>query len=254
MTYNLAPKGAPWFEHLTDSVRALGEAAREWQLADRAASLNEAHVGMERSVLHEGRTTHEPGPDTVPLHRRTYDNRRPHVSACYELQRLYREHRSRTRRGYRDTAMLYASGAAWAITQAQTGREPHQVVFTLDHYERPAPIPHGYGIECLGPYAGAKELAAAYEQLRSMHLAEDISEEIAGRPDHEVTERDASDMWEAGDYARGLPDAAYAYGRLLERALQYTLLGPKNAHRRQLAEQRAAEQAAAADEAEGGSR
>ncbi|MDX2520549.1 MULTISPECIES: hypothetical protein [Streptomyces] len=243
MTYNLAPENAPWFEHLTDSIRALGEAAREWQIADRTASLNEAHVEMERSVLHEGRATHQPGPDTVPLHRRTYSNCHPHVAAFYALQRLYREHRSRTRRGYRDTAMLYASGAAWAISQVQTGEQPRQAVFTLDHYERPLPIPHDYAVTGLDQYAGAAKLAAAYEQLRSMHLAEDISEEIAGRPDHEVSERDASDMWEAGDYASGLPDAAYAYGRLLESALQYTLLGAKNTHRKQLAEQRAAKDA-----------
>jgi hypothetical protein len=241
MTYNLAPENAPWFEHLTDSIRALGEAAREWQIADRAASLNEAHMDTQRSVLHEGRTTHQPGPDTVPLHRRTRSKHHPHVSAFYQLQRLYREHRSRTRREYRDASLLFASGAAWAISQVQAGEEPRQAVFTLDHCHRPAPIPHDYAVTGLDRYAAAAKVAAVYEQLRSMHLAEDICEEIAGRPDHEVSERDASDMWEAGDYASGLPDAAYAYGRLLESALEYTLLGPKNTHRKQLAEQQAAE-------------
>ncbi|MCC9712046.1 hypothetical protein E4N62_46695 [Streptomyces sp. MNU76] len=252
MTYNLAPENAPWFEHLTDSVGALGEAAREWRLADRAASLAEDHTRWERGVLHEGRTTHEPGPDTVPLHRRTYSNHRPHVRAVRELRRAYQEHRSLTRRWYGHTAMLFASGAAWAIAQVQAGGEPRQVVFTLDHYERPAPIPHGYSVEGVEAYAGAEKLAAAYDRLRSTHLAHDVSEEIAGRPDHEVTERDAGEMFEAGDHARGLPDAAYAYGLLLEGALQYVLLDTKDAHRKRLAEQRAAQQtASAATPAEG---
>lgn len=77
-----------------------------------------------------------------------------------------------------------------------------------------------------------------------MDMAGEHAEEIAGREDHEVSERDANDMFEAGAIAEGLPDAAYAYGRLAEGALAFVLLGPKAAHREQLAEQRAAREQA----------
>lgn len=252
MTYNLAPENAPWFEHLTDSVRALGESAHEWRLADRAASLAEAHTQLERSVLHEGRTTHEPGPDTVALHRRTYSNHRPHVRACHELQRIYREHRYLTRRWYGHTAMLFASGAAWAIARVQAGEEPRQVVFTLDHCERPSPTPHHYGVRGLDGYVHAVKVEQAYQRLLAMDHAAEVAEEIAGRDDHEVTERDAGDMFDAADAARGLEDAAYAYGLLAEQALRFVLLGPKDAHRKQLAEQRAAQaKAAPAEDGQG---
>lgn len=254
MTYNLAPENAPWFEHLTDSVRGLGEAAREWRLADRAAALAEAHVGLERRVLHEGRVTHQPGPDTLPFRRHTHTNHRPHTRAFFELQRIYMEHRWLTRRRYRESAMLFASGAAWAIAHVQAGEQPRQVVFDLDGYERPGPMPHGYRVECLGPYVGAKKLAAAYEQLLAKDHAREVAEEIAGRDEDEVTERDAGDMFDAADAARGIEDAAYEYGLLVEQALGFVLLGPKDAHRKRLAEERAAQQRAEiADTAEGGS-
>jgi hypothetical protein len=237
--YNLAPKNAPWFEHLTDSLRGLGEAAREWQIADRAAVLAEAHMQMERRTLHEGKTTHQPGPDTQGWARQSR-TRTPHADAFFTLHRIYMEQRFRTRREYHQAAMLFASGAAWAIKQVQAGERPHQVVFDLDGYERPEPMPHAYRIEGLDRYSNARKLKAAYERLLSMEMAAEHAEEIAGRDDHEVTERDAADMWDAADAARGMEDAAYAYGLLAERALQFVLLGPKDEHRKQLAAARAA--------------
>lgn len=254
MTYNLAPENAPWFEHLTDSVRALGEAAREWRLADRAAALAEAHVGLERNVLHEGRVTHQPGPDTVPFRRHTRTNHRPHTRAFFELQRIYMEHRWLTRRRYRESAMLFASGAAWAIARVQAGEQPGQVVFDLDEYESPAPMPHPYGVTGLDGYLHARKLTQAYERLLAKDHAREVAEEIAGRDEDEVTERDAGDMFDAADAARGIEDAAYEYGCLVEQALGFVLLGPKDAHRKRLAAERAAQQRdEAADAVEGGS-
>lgn len=234
--YNLAPDNAPWFEHLTDSVRALGEAAREWQLADQAARLLEAGTDMERRILHEGKIlVHGPasrGWDAKPR------KSGPHEHAVSDLGRVYMEHRFLTRRRYEHAAMLYASGAARAIAQVQAGEQPERVLFTLDADR--TPVVGGYKIGELGNYVNAKKIAAAYEQVLRMDQAAEYAEEIAGREDHEVSERDAGDMFEAGAYAQGLPDAAYAYGRLAEGALAYVLLGPKQEHRQQLAEQRAA--------------
>lgn len=246
--YNLAPKNAPWFEHLTDSVRGLGEAAREWQLADRAAVLAEAHMQLERRTLHEGKTTHQPGPDTQGWARRVR-TRTPHADVFFTLQRIYMEHRFRTRREYRQAALLYVSGAAWAIARVRAGEQPDRVVFDLDGYETPAPVPHAYKIEDLGNYVHARKVERAYQRLLSMEMAYEHAEEIAGRDDHEVTERDASDMWDAADAARGLEDAAYAYGLLAEEALGFVLLGPKDAHRKQLAAARAEQEAATEGEA-----
>lgn len=243
MTYNVAHSGAPWFEHLTDSVRALGEAAFEWQLADRAAALADDQLQMGRSVPHEGRTADRVGPDTLPVHRRIRI-RRPHVQAVRELTLIHMEHRNRTRFEYGRAAMLFASGAAWAIARVQAGQQPDKVEFDLDEYERPAPVPHLYGVGGLDGYAHADKVRAAYERLLSMEHAARTAEEIAGRDDHEVTERDANDMFEAADAARGIQDAAYAYGLLVERALGHVLRGPKDAHRKQRAGQRAAEEKA----------
>ena len=234
--YNLAPAAAPWFEHLIDSVQALGEAAREWQLADQTARLLEAGVELERRALHEGKIlVHGPearGWDSKPR------KRGPHEHAVFDLQKIYMEHRFLTRRRYEHAAMLYASGAARAIAQVQAGKQPERVTFTLDADR--TPVPGGYKISELGNYVNAKKIAEAYEQVLRMDQAAEHAEEIAGREDHEVTEADANDMFEAGAYAQGLPDAAYAYGRLAEGALAFVLLGPKQEHRQQLAAQRAA--------------
>jgi hypothetical protein len=248
--YNLAPANAPWFEHLVDSVRALGEAAREWQLADQRARLLEAGVELERRNLHEGKITVRGsagrGWDSNPR------GREPHAHAVMDLQKIYMEHRFLTRRCYEHAAMLYASGAARAIAQVQAGEQPERVLFTLDADR--TPMVGGYEISGLGNYVNAQKIAAAYAQVLRMDQAAEYAEEIAGRDDHEVSERDANDMFEAGAYAQGLPDAAYAYGRLGEGALAFVLLGPKDAHRKQLAEQRAdreqADASAAGDAAE----
>lgn len=238
--YNLAPDNAPWFEHLTDSVRALGEAAREWQLADQTARLLEAGVELERRTLHEGKIlVHGPaarGWDAQP--RKTG----PHEHAVFDLQKIYMEHRFLTRRRYEHAAMLFASGAARAIAQVQAGEQPERVTFALDADR--TPVVGGYAIGDLGNYVNAKKISTAYAQVLRMDQAAEYAEEIAGREDHEVTERDANDMFEAGAFAEGLPEAAYAYGRLAEGALAFVLLGPKQEHRRQLAAARDAQSTA----------
>jgi len=233
--YNLAPANAPWFEHLTDSVRALGEAAYEWQLADQTARLLESGVEIERRNLHEGKITvagpHTSGWESNPRQRG------PHEHAVLDLQKIYMEHRHITRRSYEHAAMCFASGAAWAIAQVQAGEKPGRVRFRLD--EDRWPVPGRYEIDGLGNYVNARKIAAAYEQVLSMDVAGGHAEDLAGR-DY-VADHEAAEMFRAAEHAQGLPDAAYAYGRLAEGALAFVLLGPKDAHRKELAEQRAAE-------------
>lgn len=240
MTHNLAPTNAPWFEHLTDSVRALGEAAKEWQTADRAASLAEEHVRLESRSLHEGNAIHRPTSDAPWPGPGKPHSVRPHVKAVFDLQRIYMEHRFRTQREYCHAALLFASGAAWAIAQVQAGEQPSAVAFGLDTYEPPKAVPHPFHIEGLDRYSEANKVADAYHRLLSMYQAADYAEEIAGREDREVSDRDAGDMFDALAEATGMQEAAYAYGLLAERALQFVLLSPKAAHRKQLASDRAA--------------
>jgi hypothetical protein len=239
--HNLAPANAPWFEHLTDSVRALGEAAHEWQIADKNASLLEAGVDLERRNLHEGKiAVHGPaarGWDSKPR------KRGPHEHAVFDLQKIYMEHGFLTRRRYEHAALLFASGAAWAIAQVQAGDQPEQVLFPLD--EDRDPIPGDYKIGGLGNYINAKKIAAVYELVLSMDVAGEHAEDLAGR-DY-VADHEAAEMFRESEHAQGLPDAAYAYGWLAEGALQFVLLEPKQEHRKQLAEQRAAQEQAPAD-------
>lgn len=236
--YNLAPANAPWFEHLTDSVSALREAAREWQLADQAARLLEANVELERRNLHEGEIS-VAGPETTGWHAKPH-RRGPHEHAVFDLQKIYMEHRFLTRRNYEHAAMLFASGTAWAIAQVQAGEKPGAVHFPLDEDRRP--VVGQYSIDGLGNYVDARRIAAAYEQVLSMDVSGEHAEDLAGQ-DY-VTDHEAGEMFRAAEHAQGLPDAAYAYGRLAEDALQFVLLAPKAAHHKQLAEQRAAEQKA----------
>lgn len=242
--YNLAPANAPWFEHLTDSVRALGEAAREWQLADQTARLLEAGVQMERRNLHDSKILLQ-GPaargwDSKPRRRA------PHASAVMDLQKIYMEHGFVTRRNYEHAALLFACGVARAIAEVRAGEQPDSAHFHLDADRNP--VIGGYNIGDLTGYVNAEKITAAYEQVLRMDQAAEYAEEIAGREDHEVSERDAGDMFACGELAQGLPDAAYAYGRLAEGALQFVLLGPKDAHRKKLAEARQAQPTPTADE------
>lgn len=236
MTYNLAPANAPWFEHLIDSVSALREAAREWQLADQAARLLEPGVELERRNLHEGKIT-VAGPGTAGWDAKPH-RRGPHEHAVFDLQKIYMEHRFLTRRNYGHAAVLFASGAAWAIARVQAGEKPAAVHFPLDEDRRP--VPGQYRIDGLSNYAGARKIAAAYERVLSTDVAGEHAEDLAGQ--EYVTDHEAGEMFEASAHAQGLPDAAYAYGRLAEDALRFVLLGPRAAHRTQLAEQRAAQE------------
>ncbi|WP_411090825.1 hypothetical protein [Streptomyces sp. 049-1] len=243
--YNLAPKNAPWFEHLTDSVRSLGEAAHEWKIAHTGAEL--AYTHAERGELHDGKVTGRPGPDAVVGPRRD-GSRSPHVSASFALRRAAMNHMHHLGGEYRHTAMLFASGAAWAVRKVHLGERHDQVVFVVDDTDRRDLTPGSTVIpdQALDRYSGASQLRAAHDRLTDCLLAGEHAEDIADQA--YVADHEASQMFDLGVIAEGLADAAYAYGLLAERALQYVLLGPKQAHRDRLAEERAAQEQAAADE------
>jgi hypothetical protein len=247
MTYNLAPKNAPWFEQLTDSVRGLGEAAREWQLADQTAALLEVGVQWERRAVHEGKVTGQPGPEARGWEAKPV-RRTPHEMALSALQRAYMDHRFFTRRNYERAALLFASGAAWAVRQVRAGGNPDRVVLAIDTDDRReliAGADFNADLEALqeGRYSNAGKVAAAHLTLMRCLDARARGEELG---DHDyITEHEAGEMHDCWRIAEGLADAAYTYGRHAEDALQFALLGPKEEHRRQLAAARAEHEAAA---------
>ncbi|WP_340382262.1 hypothetical protein U5640_36230 [Streptomyces sp. SS7] len=248
MRYNLAPVNAPWFEHLADSVDALGEAAREWKLAHQAAGLAHEQTDPMRRILHDGKVTGQPGPEAVGFNAKPF-TRTPHCAAVFELQRIYMEAKHHTRAEYGHAALLYASGAAWAIRAVRAGEQPARVVFGVetegDNGQRelvPDDLRLDAGLDAFDAdrYSKADKLRAACARLTECLGAGEMAAAIGDQ--EYVSERDDADAAEAWAIAEGGPDAAYAYGHLLREALGFVLLGPRDAHRRQLAEQRAAQE------------
>lgn len=256
MTYNLAPENAPWFEHLSDSVRALGEAAREWRLAATAATLARDHADVQRHPWHQGKVTGQPSPEARGFAGEPAE-RSPHMNAAFELQRLYGDVQRDTAGGYERAALLFASGAAWAVRRVRAGHHPGRVVFATDDTDRRSLIPGPFDadLDALkeARLSTAGKLWSAHDRLQECEWARHAGEDIASQ-DY-VSDHEASDMHECWALAEGLAEAAYSYGLLVEQALGFVLLGAREAHRQQLGVQRAAERrAAAADVAEEGGR
>ncbi|WP_030747534.1 hypothetical protein [Streptomyces sp. NRRL F-5135] len=227
-----------WTESLFDSVYALYEAAREYQSALQAAVLAGQGVDYARRQVHEGRIILADRTNAFGRPAR----RKPHEQALFKLSRVYSEHESAMRRGYEDAAMLFATGTVWAVHTVQEGGTPAWVEFPSDDQGQPVLRSSGTTIHTAlaeARYAGAPEVAAAHDRLSRLLAADEVAEEIAGRPDHEVTERDANDMFEAIDAAKGIGDAAFAYGLAAQRALNFALLGPRRERERALARARA---------------
>ncbi len=104
-----------WTESLFDSVYALYETAAEYRTAVRAAGVTASTVDFDRRVTHEGQ---------IALVGRTNAwghtaSRAPHAQALSVLHRLYSTVESETQGHYEAAALLYASGAAWAIRAVQ---------------------------------------------------------------------------------------------------------------------------------------
>jgi hypothetical protein len=241
---NLAPANAPWFEHLADSVDALGEAAREWKLAHQAAGLAYERADPMRRVLQGGKVTGQPGPELSGWNAKPF-TRSPHSKAVFAIERLCREAKHHTRAEYEHAALLYASGAAWAIRAVRAGEQPARVVFDVDDERVLVPGDPDAGVDAFKAdrYSKANRLEDAFDRLLEC-LAEGRRAEEIGDQEY-VSERDDAEAAEAWAIAEGTADAAYVYGQLLREALGFVLIGPRHEHRKRLAEARAAEAAQA---------
>ncbi|MFF7012255.1 hypothetical protein ACFY9Y_22265 [Streptomyces fimicarius] len=223
-----------WTESLFDSVYALYETAREYQLAYLAAQLAAAQAEFDRRKTNEGRIALEGHSAMVgrPLLRE------PHPDALFALLRIYNEAATEMHRLYEEAALLFASGAAWAIWSIQLGHTPPVVAFQTDEYD--SPVQHRLSITGLTNYAGAPALGRAYEQLARRLSAADHAVHLAEQSD--LADHEAGELHEAHDAAMGIADSAYAYGLLAQKAVNFALLEPRRARERELALARAAAQ------------
>lgn len=124
----------------------------------------------------------------------------------------------------------------WAIQAVQRGDTPPVVEFLRD--EDGMCLHRGVILPEFDGYAEDRALKAAYERLADCIDADRYAEQLAGA-DY-VSDHEAGEMFRAGEAAEGMADAAFAYGRLAQRALNFALLGPRRERERQLALARAA--------------
>lgn len=216
-----------WTDSLFDSVYALYETAIEYQTAHRAARLAVQTVDWDRRKLHEGRIALE---GRTNAYGRTL-TQPPHEKAVFNLCRLYERTESQMHRRFEEAALLYASGAAWAIASVQRGETPAHVTFQTDD-DRDA-VPNSLVPPRLDNYTGGPALNDAYNEVVNRQGASEYAEDLAGR-DY-VTEHEAGEMFRGIADAKGLADAAFAYGLLAQRALNYVLLEPRRARASELA-------------------
>ncbi|MFE0270846.1 hypothetical protein ACFWZY_01700 [Streptomyces sp. NPDC058992] len=236
----------PWFDSLTDSVSALGEAAREYRHAYRAACLARESVDLQRRQLHDGLIDITPHPDT--LWTESPYNRAPHEHAIFDLGRMYLTAKFETEGLYEEAALMYASAGAWAIRRVQAGEQPPLVVFRRDldgTFASRSYLSALYdGPPALERYRDSDRLQAAHSRLAERLAAADVAEDLAG--EEFLADHEASAMHEALDVAQDTGDVAYALGELLETALGFALLDPRQEHARSEALAHAGEQQAEA--------
>ncbi|MDX3536960.1 hypothetical protein PV721_21805 [Streptomyces sp. MB09-01] len=212
----------PWFETLTDSVSALGAAARETRTAHRAAEAAGAQYNLDRLRLLDGAITVPGRSSGVPD--------RPHDRALFTIGRSHSEHERRMADLYEDAAAAYAYGAAWAIQRVLDGQEPPLVVLGRTSDGRTVipdevfPYPPAFkGLDGWSDHARFEWARAELERLGYLwaHV-------------HDLDEPDIPDTFDLLDTTENLeafPDAAFAFGQIAESALTFALLDHRHPHR-----------------------
>ncbi|MEU4172144.1 hypothetical protein AB0F46_35335 [Streptomyces sp. NPDC026665] len=214
----------PWYEDLTDSVTALRKAAYEYKVAQRSLKSLRDSVQFERRRIEEGRIHALPLPSarggtgwaSQP------QSRSPHSDTIQKISTEYSRLLGGVNGAFEHAAMLFASGAAWAITQIQKGDMPARVAFERHPWDAHQLAPWSLEIVGLDRYSGTRPLATAYERLAACLRAGEVGQELAARED--LADHEASEMHAAFAHADGTGAAAYAYGLHAEQALGFALL------------------------------
>lgn len=219
------PTTPVWFDSLTDSVYALGAAAREAQRAARTAELARDSYDPDRirlldaEVDVDGRT-----PGAPPF--------RPHDAAVFTIGDVLSKSAGVLRELYLNTALAYGYGTTWAILRVLDGGQPAAVRLrrTQDgHYALPAelcPVPRA--MPALERWSGYTKFEQARTRLLDCEEAGDVVDYLDAQS--YLSEPDATDLHAALDVVAGQANAAYSYGVLAESALHFALLEPKAQH------------------------
>ncbi|MER7833509.1 hypothetical protein [Streptomyces sp. NPDC095602] len=220
-----------WTTSLEDSVSALGAAARELQAARQHAQLAVRGVDLDRLRLHDGRVSTAYG-------RQSHE---PHLAALSRLVSLYGQVEGETGRMYEEAALLYASGALWAVRAVLAGQTPRAVEFAQG--PDGALLRHPLTLPELDPrYGRGHRLTAAHEDLVTRNVALTVAEDLAARDDR--TDHEDYELGVVLDSARGLADAAHRCGVEAECALRFVLIGPRRAYETALVTERTQQYAA----------
>ncbi|WP_171166817.1 hypothetical protein [Streptomyces sp. I05A-00742] len=191
-----------WFQSLTESVFALGAAARELRMANQAARTAAWGVEPHRLLPVEGQLN-VPG---APFFR-------PHDVAVCQMADIYRELEGHTKRLYENTALAYAHGAAAVTLSVLAGERPRYVELRREDGRYVIPTTGSPDLTGhLGTWSGGPRLA---ELHRALLKRQDETHGATSEP-----------HCEAGEFSVGLADAAYAYGEQAESALHFALMTP----------------------------
>ncbi|WP_314242309.1 hypothetical protein [Streptomyces sp. DSM 40907] len=212
-----------WFESLTDSVSALGAAAREARTAHRAAQAATAHYSFNRLQPVDGEITVPGNLSTIPS--------RPHDRALFAIGQSHHRHEQRMADLYDDAAAGYAYGAAWAILRVLDGHQPPLVELGRKPDGRNAipdelfPVPPAF--KALDPWDGHQRFEQARQELERLGELWAYVNDIDS-PDIP----DTFNLPDALDDLDAFPDAAFTYGQIAEFALTFTLLDTRQQHGR----------------------
>ncbi len=196
----MADFSAAWFMSLTESVSALGMAAREYRVAHQSAQTTSWQVDPARVLPLDGSVS-------VPA---TTEFVLPHDEALWHLGEAYRTLDSRLRGLYENTALAYAHGTAEAVQAVLHGDCPRYVhLGHRDGWYAPADGALPDLREGLGTWVCTRQLAELRLAVQQRQLA-------GNRTD------DGSAL------STDLADRAFAYGELAERALHFLLLAARS--------------------------
>ncbi|MFI9269800.1 hypothetical protein ACIGXM_03640 [Kitasatospora sp. NPDC052896] len=208
----MTTNGPIWFHSLTDSVFALGAAAREYRAANEAARSATWHIEPARLLPVDG-ALNVPGKGRFS----------PHYNALFRLEELYRAVENRTRDLYENAALAYAHGTASVLQALIRGEQPRFVELARHNHQyvlSDTPLPDL--TPALGRWPGVRRLAELRNQLnerQQAHRTLNSPEEQRHLWDHEVAE-----LYDTAELAAGLADCAYAYGERAEGAMNFLIL------------------------------